>query len=195
GAGRSTRFLKSLGFNATGVDISQSMLVNARRQDAEGNYFQVGEGDLSALKGNTFNLILSAFPLCSITTQESMVTVLSGLKSLLATTGRLISVEATEVLYTREWVSFSMAPFPQNARAKSGDPVSACFRNRMDMPVTDTFWTDEDYSQCQGQAGLARLETLRPLADGNDPGPWISEQHYPPWVIYVLANAQETGGH
>ncbi|MEM9105519.1 MAG: methyltransferase domain-containing protein, partial [Pseudomonadota bacterium] len=47
GAGRSTRFLKSLGFNATGVDISQSMLVNARRQDAEGNYFQVGEGDLS----------------------------------------------------------------------------------------------------------------------------------------------------
>src|SRR6478672_10759794 len=33
GAGRSTRFLKRLGFNAVGVDVSQEMLEQARSKD------------------------------------------------------------------------------------------------------------------------------------------------------------------
>jgi trans-aconitate methyltransferase len=48
GCGRSTRFLKTLGFGTTGVDMSAAMLANARRRDPGGNYLQVDDGDLVA---------------------------------------------------------------------------------------------------------------------------------------------------
>jgi len=38
GAGRSTRFLKRLGFNAVGVDTSREMLEQARSKDRLGEY-------------------------------------------------------------------------------------------------------------------------------------------------------------
>ena len=47
GAGRSTRFLKKLGFNVTGIDISSSMIEMARKADPRGNYQLVGDGDFS----------------------------------------------------------------------------------------------------------------------------------------------------
>jgi SAM-dependent methyltransferase len=59
GGGRSTRFLKGLGFGAVGVDISAQMLANAARQDPDGEYRLVGEADLSVLAGRSFDLILS----------------------------------------------------------------------------------------------------------------------------------------
>ncbi len=37
GSGRSTRFLKSLGFHAVGLDISEDMIRNARALDADGD--------------------------------------------------------------------------------------------------------------------------------------------------------------
>ena len=63
GAGRSTRLLKALGFQAIGVDVSESKLAEAQRRDPDGTYILVGDGDLDRLAGASFDLILSAFPL------------------------------------------------------------------------------------------------------------------------------------
>src|SRR5574341_1320733 len=46
GTGRSTRFLRKLGFDVVGVDISKQMLKNARELDPRGNYRKIGEGNL-----------------------------------------------------------------------------------------------------------------------------------------------------
>lgn len=46
GAGRSTRFLKKLGFHATRIDISASMIQLARKLDPAGSYRWVDDGDL-----------------------------------------------------------------------------------------------------------------------------------------------------
>ncbi len=43
GAGRSTRFLKKLGFNAVGIDISSSMIQAAQNTDPEGTYLLVND--------------------------------------------------------------------------------------------------------------------------------------------------------
>jgi predicted TPR repeat methyltransferase len=45
GAGRSTRFLKNLGFETIGIDISGDMLKKARAFDPAGTYTQVKNGD------------------------------------------------------------------------------------------------------------------------------------------------------
>ena len=42
GAGRSTRFLKQIGFDAIGVDISEGMLEQARQKDPGGDYRLIG---------------------------------------------------------------------------------------------------------------------------------------------------------
>ncbi len=55
GSGEHTRFLKSLGFEATGVDASPAQLEAARAADPEGRYLQVGltelEGAILAPQG------------------------------------------------------------------------------------------------------------------------------------------------
>ncbi len=194
GCGRSTRFLKSLGFDTIGVDISQAMLTNALRHDPEGEYLLVGDADLSCLSGRSFDLILSAFPLASATTSIEIQAILTELRNLLAPNGRLIVIEPTEALYLHEWVSFSMAAFPENANAKSGDPVPAYYRDHMVQPVIDILWKDEDYRRNFEAVGLQPLEIHRPLAHDDDPGPWISERQIPPWVVYVLSVSGAVGG-
>jgi SAM-dependent methyltransferase len=66
GAGRSTRFLRKLGFEAVGVDIAEPMVRRARAIDPEGDYRLVADGDLSALAGVSFDLVLAAFPFDNI---------------------------------------------------------------------------------------------------------------------------------
>src|SRR5512146_1918595 len=61
GAGRSTRFLKQLGFAATGIDISSSMVHLAREADPDGAYRLVTDGDFSSFAPGTFDLVFSAF--------------------------------------------------------------------------------------------------------------------------------------
>jgi SAM-dependent methyltransferase len=66
GAGRSTRFLRKLGFEAVGVDIAEPMVRRARVIDPEGDYRLVADGDMSALADVRFDLVLSAFPFDNI---------------------------------------------------------------------------------------------------------------------------------
>jgi hypothetical protein len=94
------------------------------------------------------------------------------------------------MLYTNEWLSFSCAAFPQNANADSGDPVTVCFRDRMDEPVTDILWTDRDHRENFEASGFDLLEVHRPLAGPDDPEEWISERAIPAWVIYVLSRSR-----
>ena len=47
GSGEHTRFLKALGFEATGVDLSADQLEAARAADPEGRYIQAGLTDLA----------------------------------------------------------------------------------------------------------------------------------------------------
>jgi SAM-dependent methyltransferase len=63
GTGRSTRFLRALGFDTVGVDISEPMLARARERDPEGEYRLVPDGDLGGCVAGTFDLVLSAFTL------------------------------------------------------------------------------------------------------------------------------------
>lgn len=190
GCGRSTRYLKGLGFDTVGVDVSQAMLANAQRRDPEGRYFRVGNGDLSSLTGYSFNLAFSAFPFASTTTQKEVRAILAELKRLLNPDGCLIVVEPTDALYRHEWLSFSTLAFPENVNAKSGDPVPIHFRDRMDQPVVDILWTDEDYQRSFEAVGLSLLEAHRPIARPDDLAPWISERDIPPWVIYVLVSVK-----
>jgi ubiquinone/menaquinone biosynthesis C-methylase UbiE len=187
GAGRSTRFLKKIGFDTVGVDISKEMLEQARERDPQGEYYLVADGDLSQFKNNSYALILSVFTFDNIPTKSKKVECFSEMGRLLEKSGRIVNLVSSPLIYTHEWASFTTKAFPENQYAQSGDTVKIIMKDVDDQrPVEDVLWTDEAYREVYKQAGLDIEKTYEPLGKANDPYEWVSETSVAPWVIYVL---------
>jgi ubiquinone/menaquinone biosynthesis C-methylase UbiE len=192
GTGRSTRFLKKLGFNSTGIDISEDMIKRAREFDTKGNYHLIEDGDFSQLKDNDYDVILSAFTFDNIPTMEKKVKIFKGLRSLLKSEGKIINLVSSPEIYMNEWASFSTKDFPENKNAKNGDKVKIIVTDLdYKKPMEDIIWTDEYYQMVFKQSGLELVKTYKPLAKVDEPYNWINETTIPPWVIYVLKKVQE----
>ena len=187
GAGRSTRFLRGLGFETVGVDISEHMLERAHERDPEGDYRLVPDGDFSAVATGTYDLILSAFTFDNIPTMEKKVAILSALGRLLRDGGRIVNLVSAPEIYVNEWASFSTRDFPENRVARSGDKVRIVMLDVEDRrPVEDVVWSDEAYRDVYRAAGLVVVETHRPLGREGEPFAWVTETSVSPWAIYVL---------
>jgi SAM-dependent methyltransferase len=183
GAGRSTRFLKALGFDTVGVDIAAGMLAWARDADPGGDYRL---GDLSALPDGSFDAALAAFTFDNIPQKTEL---LAQLRRVLAPAGVLVLIVSTPDMYTHEWVSFTTKDFPANWTARPGDIVRTRIRGIGDeRPVDDVLWPDESYRATFAAAGLGLVETRRPLATGTEGEAWISETGVAPWAVYVLSS-------
>ena len=188
GAGRSTRFLRRLGFAPVGVDISSDMLAQARALDPGGDYRQIGDGEFGALEAGGYDLVLCAFPFDNIPTMERKVRLLSGLAGLLAGSGRIVNLVSSPEIYLHEWASFSTRDFPENARAKSGDTVRIVITDTADpRPVEDVVWSEQAYCETYERAGLSVVATYRPLGREGEPVRWVNETRIAPWTIHVLA--------
>ncbi len=188
GAGRSTRFLRALGFETTGTDIAAAMLEQARAKDPGGRYVLVPDGDLSALPTRAFDCILSAFTFDNIPTADRKARALAALRTLLKPTGRLVNLVSTPDIYVHEWASFSTRAFPENRAARSGDRVRIVMLDVGDRrPVEDVVCSDADYRALYGAAGLTVRAVHHPLGTAVDGIAWVSETTVSPWAIYVLA--------
>lgn len=187
GTGRSTRFLKQLGFNVTGIDISDDMLRIARQLDNEGDYRLITDGSYSHLGNNQYDLVQSIFTFDNIPGWDNRINILMGLRDLLRPTGKIVCLDSTPELYTNEWASFSTKDFTDNWHAKTGDIVRDIMLDVEDRrPVEDIFWTVEDYHKLFEKSGLVIEETYKPLGCETEPFEWKSELHTAPWMIFVL---------
>jgi ubiquinone/menaquinone biosynthesis C-methylase UbiE len=188
GTGRSTRFLKEMGFDAIGIDISPEMLNIAKQLDNSGDYQLVSNGHYSHLGVDQFDLVQSIFTFDNIPGWENRTNILAGLRDLLKNTGKIICLDSTPELYTNEWASFSTKDFPENLTAKTGDIVRDIMLDVKDRrPVEDIFWTVQDYHTLFEKAGLTPEATYKPLGRREEPFDWISEVHTAPWMIFVLS--------
>lgn len=188
GTGRSTRFLRELGFDpVVGVDIAEQMITQARERDPQGEYRLVPDGDLSALASGSYDLVLAVFTFDNIPTMAKKVALFSSLRRLLASGGRVVTLVSSPEIYVNEWASFSTRDFPENRSAASGDTVRIVMLDVEDKrPVEDVLWTDESYREVYERAGLAPIGTYRPMAQPDEPYSWVSETAIAPWAIYVL---------
>ncbi len=188
GTGRSTRFLRALGFDTvTGVDIAERMIAQAKERDPQGDYRLVPDGNLSELSSSTYDLVLAAFTFDNVPTMEKKVALFQSLQRLLTDDGCIVSLVSSPEIYVNEWASFSTKAFPENRNAKSGDKVRIVMLDvKDDRPVEDILWTDADYHKVYGRAGLTPIKTYRPLAKQSEPFSWVNETTIAPWVVYVL---------
>lgn len=190
GAGRSTRFLRGLGFDVTGVDIAAEMLERARAADPGGDYRRVPDGDVGGLERGAYDLVQSLFTFDNVPTPERKVALFAGLRERLREGGRIVSLVSSPDIYVNEWASFSTKDFPGNFTARDGDTVRTVMLDVEDRrPVEDVLCTDERYREVHARAGLEVLDVFRPLGRADEPFAWVSETRVAPWVIYVLAPA------
>jgi SAM-dependent methyltransferase len=187
GAGRSTRFLRKLGFDVIGVDIAEPMLRQARAIDPEGDYRLAADGDLSVVSHVRFDLVLSAFAFDNIPCTGKKTRLFRELARVLSSHGKIVSLVSSPDIYRHEWLSFSTKDFPENRQAKCGDEVRIVNVALEDTrPAIDILWPDEDYRDVYQQSGLKVVEVYRPLGRTDEPHQWINETAIAPWVIYVL---------
>lgn len=187
GAGRSTRFLQRLGFEAVGIDISPDMVRKAREIDPKGEYRVIADATFDGLEAGAYDLVQAVFTFDNIPTREQKIANFRGLGNLLKESGRLVSLMSTPELYKHDWASFTTSVFPGNQTAKTGDRVWTIMTDVEDRrPVEDVIWYDEDYRKVFKEAGLAVEKAYRPLGKADEPFQWVNETRIPPWVIYVL---------
>jgi len=189
GTGRSTRFLRKLGYGVIGADISEDMLRIARATDPSGDYRLVPGDNFDQFAVSSFDLVLSAFTFDNIP-QGMKARIFGDLKKLLAPCGTIVNLVSSPQIYTHEWASFTTRDFPDNAAARSGDVVRIVTTDHQDRrPVEDILCTDESYRAFYREAGLEAVRVFAPLAHGDEPYPWVSETTVPPWAIYILKRA------
>ncbi|MGB7147696.1 MAG: class I SAM-dependent methyltransferase [Terriglobales bacterium] len=204
GTGRSTRFLRQLGFEVTGVDISEDMIRKARELDLSGDYHlipsddgrvaNVPRGNLSTFSIGAYDLVLAAFTFDNIAGRDKKVRILRDLRRLLNPEGKLVLIVSRPEIYTHEWASFSTKDFPENRSAKPGDKVRIIVTDHADSrPVQDILWSDESYRGLFKESQLALLQKYEPLARADEPYRWISETEIAPWAVYVLGSASVAG--
>ena len=188
GAGRSTRFLRRLGFQVVGVDIAEQMLARARAADSVGDYRLVADGDLEEFPEREYDLVLCAFTFDNIPGWKKKGALFGALGRSLRPGGKIVNLVSSPELYVNEWASFSTKEFPGNTTARTCDIVRTVMLDVDDRrPVDDVFWTDDDYREVYRRSGLVVRELHRPLGRRSDPCAWITETRLPPWAIYVLA--------
>ncbi|GAB6181227.1 hypothetical protein JCM14036_25460 [Desulfotomaculum defluvii] len=196
GTGRSTRFLKRLGYTAAGADIAEDMIKMAREIDPQGDYRLVEDGNLRIFQSRNYDLIMSAFTFDNIPLMEKKVQLFREMGRLLKSEGRIINLVSSPEIYTNEWVSFSTKDFPENKYAKSGDKVKIIITDIEDnRPVEDFIWTEEDYQEVYKRADLEVVHIYKPLANESDPCKWLTETTIAPWTIYILKTINNNVSH
>lgn len=186
GAGRSSRFLKKLGFGVIGIDIAPEMIRHAEQIDPEGDYRLVSPGSLGALGSARFDLILAAFPFDNIP-MAIKPGLFEGLAGLLTAGGRIVNLASTPDIYTNEWASFSTKDFPENKQKQPGEIVKViCFDIDDQTIVEDIVCDEAEYQRVYAQAGLRIVESRLPLGRQGEPTDWVSEETIAPWRIDVL---------
>ena len=191
GAGRSTRFVRALGFETTGVDISRDMIRRALELDAGGDYRLIEDGRIGLWSVPTFDLVQSIFTFDNIPTMEKKVALFSEFAALLRPGGRVLHLASSPEIYWHEWASFTTLDFPENRDARTGDAVKIIMTDVEDRrPVEDILWRPEAYLEVFRRAGLEVVATYKPLGRPDEPFPWVNETTVAPWTIYVLKRAE-----
>jgi SAM-dependent methyltransferase len=195
GTGRSTRFLRDLGFHTVGIDIAKPMLALARERDPQGDYRLVPADAPPALEREGYDVAFAAFTFDNVPTTAKKVELFDALVASLAPRGRIVIIVSDPAIYRHEWASFSTRDFPENHRARDGEVVRCVMLDVPDRrPVDDILCTPETYRAIFARCGLRVVEEHRPLGRADEPYAWVSETAVPPWTIYVLARAETNEG-
>lgn len=187
GTGRSTRFLRDLGMEVLGVDISDKMLTQSIQIDPRLHYLQIESGKIP-VPDRSYDFVFSSLVLFDLSSKEELKKVLVEVSRILKEGGTFIAVTGSENMYSHRWLSFDVN-YPGNKNLKSGDIAKVRLKD-FDMVFIDYFWSNRDYQELFASAGLKLIETHFPLGEKGDGFPWEDELTVSPYVIYITKKSR-----
>lgn len=182
GTGESTIFLKSLGYDTNGVDISESMIIKSKENDKFGEYTKI-ENNIIPFQDDGYDLVFCSFVLLEISTREKILDVLKEIHRVLKKDGIFVAVVANENTYKHDWLSLN-TDFKENKNITSGQKVKIEFRD-FDLTIFDYFWSKDDYKDLISKANLSLVKIFDPLGLSTDGYKWRDEQYFAPSSIIV----------
>lgn len=184
GTGRSARFLKKLGYDVIGVDISPDMLDKATELDPEGTYQLIHEEKIP-YADETFDIIFSSYVFLEVGNFAEIVKILSEMQRVLKKDGHIIFITSIVTDIKHQWVSFSY-DFEENNK-----PLHKCENLKLlikdkNIILYDYNWVDSEYKEAISKAGLKLAETYTPIGNDTDSVQWMDEKKHKYGYIYVI---------
>ncbi len=185
GLGFSTAFLANHGFTVQGVDISQSMIAEAKNTYPNLNFNLITKNKLP-FKDETFDLVFSGFVLLELATKSEIQAYIAEAKRVLKKDGYFIGVTSSQHAHDPEYKSnLYVTDFPENKNATSGSQVRIHLKE-IDLTFMNYVWFENDYREIFASAGLPICSVHYPLGKDGEGYPWLDEM-VKPWVILILA--------
>lgn len=182
GTGESSFFLKSLGFDVAGVDISEEMLLRVKNIDPTGEYIKINSGEMPFNK-ETYDLVFCSFVLLEISTKIELLEILQDISRVLKKGGIFIAIVANENTYHYEWLTLN-TDFAENKALNSGQKVKIEFKD-IGLTIFDYYWTQKDYKKIIESANLNLVKVYNPLGLDTDGYSWKDEKFAAPSSILV----------
>jgi len=181
GSGTFCRFLYEHEAIVTGVDISENMISVAKDNYTDDiSYHQITSGNLDFLPTESFDLIVSNFVLCTISTRLEVMKIMRSIHRVLKKDGSFSILNTNwDKSNGKGFISFRLH---HCNNLYSGKSVTAVINTEPPIVLKDYFWSQADYIHLLTESGFAIQCEEEPLAIGYDM-PWISENSNPPYYI------------
>jgi ubiquinone/menaquinone biosynthesis C-methylase UbiE len=180
GAGRSTRFLKTLGLQVEGVDIDHSMLEEARKLDSQTPYTYIESGQLP-FEEASFDLVFSCFVFMTVPKKEELLKIFLHIKRALKPGGVFLFVTSSKYLYIKQYISYNVLP---KKSLNSGDEILVGLKD-LGVQFTNYFYEDEDYRELLKTVGLELVHFEMPQGHPDEGINWLEEASFSPYAIYT----------
>lgn len=180
GTGRSTRFLKHLGFSCVGVDISDDMLSKAQEIDPIGTYKHIQSGKLP-YPDLSFDLVFSCFVFLTVPTYGELIEIFSEIKRVLKPEGTFVFVTGSKYLYHKKYISYDIAP---RLDLKTEEEIDVSLKD-LGVVFKNYFYSDSDYRSLIETSGLRLVQYHEPLGLDCDGISWENERLFGPYLIYT----------
>lgn len=184
GAGRSTRYLKSLGISQVeGFDISGDMIQQARGFDPHGNYTVIPSALIPAYN-STYDLAFMSFVTVAIDQKMEISRIFRELNRVLRKGGQVLSLTLSEAFWNpkRKWITYKQ-DYPENYVPVSGQK-SRLTINFVNLELTDYYWQENDIIECAKEAKLSLTKIHRPIGKPEDDIAWQDESNFSPYTIF-----------
>jgi SAM-dependent methyltransferase len=180
GNGKFSIYLKNLGAEVVGVDISETQLEVAKKVNQDIVYLLDTDKKIESDYLSYFDAAVLIFVLCEISSQDVQLSVLKRVYRLLKPGTELVILNPNwEKSNGKEFLTHQLEYEPE---LKLGEPVTTILKGNHPIHIPDYFWSKQVYLENLEKAGFSNFEIYEPLAP-EDGKPWKDEKEYPPFLI------------
>jgi ubiquinone/menaquinone biosynthesis C-methylase UbiE len=178
GTGRSARLLKTLGAEKViGVDHGENMIAQAKANHDEAIEFYLITDQTIPLPHESVDVAISAHVFVEMHTLEEMQQATREIARVLKPDGTFILVSTNPASIGYDYRSYR---YRKQEGLKSGDPITCVVKGETPFEIDDTYWTEEDYRQVLAPAGFIKIQTIFPIAEGEE---WLDEKKVAPDIV------------